>query len=409
MNSNRRKFLKDLTALGLFTSSYPLISSFRDIEKQYYLNEKISSIELFRYDVDIPRYFSWGTWYNRQHLFMKISSGDSYGWSEIPASINTPDFNPSEWVDYLKRFIGLSIGRAYELLNSEQVVGTKVSFKKLEFIDMGLLDLSGKLQNKPAIELLGLAQTIPVPGLYCILDKDIEKVRKEALSSIEQNLSHHVKFKMYGDHQLDLQILRTIRETIGEGSMLMSDVNKGYKNWNSLKELSDILIEFKSNGLNAIEDPAGLTTEEWIQLQEMIGDLSLIPDYPMRPAWEGVKNIRPGMGRIFNLHPSTMGSFNFTAQLANKVNEIGCHVMIGDDSLVGPACSAWQQIAVGAGAKWVEALEKKEDSKNYLRCLISSPTKQNSNGYISFVPKPGFGVEIDVKSLKETSKVYINI
>ena len=83
--------------------------------------------------------------------------------------------------------------------------------------------------------------------------------------------------------------------------------------------------------------------------------------------------------------------------------------MIGDDSLVGPACSAWQQIAIGVGATWVEANEKKEDSKIYLECLQSAATKKESNGYYSFEPAPGLCVELDTALFKKVTELYIDI
>ena len=281
---------------------------------------------------------------------MKISAGDYYGWSEIPASRNNPDVDLSAWINYIKQFKGLSVLEAQKLLQSQQEKGSKVSFKYLELMDMGLLDLAGRLQNKPSIELLGLHQKEAVPGLYCILHKDEYKVREEAEKSLQQNLGHHMKFKMYGDLEIDLKLLRIIREVLGKDAVVISDVNKGYKKWKSLEELADIINTFKDNGLNAIEDPAPLTIDQWIALQKMTGDADLIPDAPMRPAWLGLDKLQKGMGRIINLHPSTMGSFHHTALLSKKVKEIGAKVMIGDDSLVGPACSAWQQIAIGAGA-----------------------------------------------------------
>jgi L-alanine-DL-glutamate epimerase-like enolase superfamily enzyme len=409
MKTNRRDFIKSMSALGIMGVTYPLLSACAGKNGAEYLNEKITKIELFRYDINIPRYFSWGTWHNRQHLFIKITSGDFYGWTETPASKNNPNFNPTEWVTYLKQFKGLTIGDAQKLLASEQVLGTKRSLKMLESLDMGLLDLSGRLQKKSAVELLGLTGRNAVPGLYCILDKDEKKVREEAEKSIEQNLRHHMKFKMYGNETVDLKLLKTIRDVLGDDAVVISDVNKGYKKWQSLDELKSILDRFEQNGLDAIEDPANLKTNEWVKLQQMVGDLTLIPDAPMRPAWKGLKTITPGMGRIYNLHPSTMGSLTHTAQLAHKVKEIGAKVMIGDDSLVGPACSAWQQIAIGVDATWVEAIEKKEDSKIYLECLQSSATKKESNGYYSFKPAPGFGLEIDTDRLKIVSELYIEI
>lgn len=407
MTSDRRDFIRNLSAFGMVSLASPLFSSCIGNNKR--LSEKITRIEFYRYDINIPRYFSFGTWLNRQHLFMKISAGDYYGWSEIPASRNKPDVDLTPWIEYVKHFKGLSVSEAQKLLQSQQVEGTKTSLKELELMDMSLLDLAGRLQNKPAIELLGLTHSKPVPGLYCILHKDEAKVREEAERSLEQNLGHHMKFKMYGDKEIDLKLLRIIREVLGDDAVVISDVNKGYKKWQSLEELAEIMNEFRDNGLNAVEDPAPLTTEQWIALQKMTGDLDLIPDAPMRPAWKGVDVLQQGMGRIINLHPSTMGSFTYTAQLAHKVQEIGAKVMIGDDSLAGPACTAWQQIAIGAGAAWVEAIEKEEDSGNYLKCIVSSATKKEANGYFSLNPKPGFGLELDEDRLKKVSELYYEV
>ena len=409
MKTNRRNFIKSMSALSVLGATYPLFSACSSRNGSEHLKEKITKIEIFRYDINIPRYFSWGTWHNRQHLFIKISAGDFYGWTETPASKNNPNFKPTAWVRYLEQFKGLTLGEAQRRLASEQVLGSKRSLKMLESLDMGLLDLSGRLQNKSAIELLGLKGRSAVPGLYCILDKDEKKVREEAEKSIEQNLGHHMKFKMYGDEKVDMKLLKTIREVLGDEAIVISDVNKGYKKWKSLEELKSILYRFKYNGLNAIEDPAHLKTNQWIELQKMVGDLTLIPDAPMRPAWKGLNTMKVGMGHIFNLHPSTMGSLSHTAQLAHKVKEIDAKVMIGDDSLVGPACSAWQQIAIGTSATWVEAIEKKKDSKNYLDCIIKKSTQKESNGYYYFRPTAGFGLELDTNHLKKVSELYIEI
>jgi len=409
MKNQRRNFVKNISVLGLAGATYPLLISCLDFKKESYNEVPITKIELFKYDINIPRYFSFGTWYNRQHLFMKISAGNYYGWSEIPASRNTPDLNPVKWVNYVKQFKGLSIEDAQKLLESQQMPESGTSLKEMELMDVGLLDVIGRLQGKPVVDLLNLPNRKAVPGLYCILYKDVDEVKKEAENSIEQNLAHHLKFKMYGDKELDLKLLKTIRTVLGDDAVVISDVNGGYKNWNSLEELANILNTFKSQGLNAIEDPAELTNEQWVTLQKMVGKLSLIPDKPMRPSWKAMETVVPDMGRIFNLHPSTMGSFGQTAVLAKKIKDFGGKLMIGDDSLVGPACSAWQQIAIGAGASWVEAIEKKEDSKSYMDCVLSSATKKQSNGFYTLDPAPGFGLVLDEKRLKDVCSLYIDI
>ena len=51
----------------------------------------------------------------------------------------------------------------------------------------------------------------------------------------------------------------------------------------------------------------------------------------------------------------------------------------------------------------------KEDSKIYLECLQSAATKKESNGYYSFKPAPGFGLEIDTNRLKKINELYIEV
>ncbi|MFK7982394.1 MAG: hypothetical protein AB8G86_20600, partial [Saprospiraceae bacterium] len=135
MKKDRRKFLKNSAAL-LSIGSFFQWGACGNVSANT-SKATIENIELFRYDINIPRYFSFGTWHNRQHLFMKITSGDFYGWSEVPASINNPDFAPSNWVNYLKQYIGLDIYSAQKLIWYKQKVGTSSTTKELELIEIG--------------------------------------------------------------------------------------------------------------------------------------------------------------------------------------------------------------------------------------------------------------------------------
>ena len=407
---DRRNFINRLIQIGAGSSLLPVLLNCRN-KKQIndISDEYINKIELFRYDINITRHFSWGTWYNRQHLFMKISAGDYYGWSEIPASKNNPDFDPTSWQVYLSIFKGLSIAEAFKALHSKQRAGSKYSTKQLEFVEMGLLDLAGRILQKPAVEILNLKARQAIPGLYCILDNNLARIKRKARRSIEQDLASHMKIKMFNDIDLNIKILNLVRDILGSDAMVMSDPNRGLKSWRDLNELAQLLKNFHKNGLDAIEDPAELNIDQWIRLQTMVGELALIPDFPLRPAWLSLEKLKKGMGKIYNLHPSTMGSFSHTAKLAHKIKSMGARVMIGDDSLAGPACSAWQQIAIGAGAIWVEAIEKRGDSDKYLECLESKPTYRNRNGQFTMDLRPGFGVEIDTEKLRNSCKVNITI
>lgn len=402
----RREFINKSTQFSSGAILGTLLTSFDWATKK---NPSIEKIELFRYDINIPRYFSFGTWHNRQQLFMKITAGDYYGWSEMNGSNNNPDFDLKENSKFLHDYKNLKIHDAYELLKSRQTKGTKFNKNILEFIELGLLDVLGKMEGKPATTLLGMSESNPVPGLYCVLNHQPDKIAKYINIAMEQNLHHFMKFKMYGDDELDLAILKQGREMLGDKPHVISDANRGYKNWKALDELVPQLVRLRENGLDGMEDPAELTNQQWIELQSQVGELTLIPDYPTRPSWETVHNIKKGMGRIYNLHPATMGSIHHLTKAAEKIKSFGAGVMIGDASLVGPACNAWQQIAIGLGAEWVEAIEKKEESADYITCIQSKPTYRNASGLFACDSKPGFGLELDEQLLEEICKAKISI
>lgn len=401
---NRRDFVLK-TATG--ASLAPLLS-FAITNAKHSIDE----IELFRYDINTPRHFSWGTWHNRQHVFMRITSGEHTGWAEVAADKNNPELDTRAWGRFLQDFKKLPLSDAYVLVKANQI-GTgkdgKYQKKQLEFVEMGLLDLLGRVEGKPAIELLGMNDRAPVPGLYCILDDDLEKIAKGIEQCQQQNLDDYVKFKMFGKPELDLSIVKLARATLGDDSFILSDANRGYKDWKTIDELADTLNNLREHGLNAIEDPAELTNAQWIALQDQIGDLALVPDYAMRPAWKGIERAVPGMGRVYNFHPESMGSLHHLAPLAAKVRSFGGKIMIGDASLVGPACTVWQQIAIGVGAVWVEALEKAEESETYLACVADKATYRDEEGRFAMTPKPGFGLEMDVVALREQCPESITI
>jgi hypothetical protein len=116
------------------------------------------------------------------------------------------------------------------------------------------------------------------------------------------------------------------------------------------------------------------------------------------------------MGRIFSIHPHGMGSLIEAVELGRVIQRHGKKLMVGDASLVGPACSAWQQVAIGLGADWVEALEKPQESDVFQQCVQTNPIRRTADGRF-FVGEhlPGFGVEIDIERLKALSVVAISL
>ena len=197
-----------------------------------------------------------------------------------------------------------------------------------------------------------------------------------------------------------------------EETYLIGDVNCGYRPEGTekpLNEIADSMMQLYEAGLDACEDPAFLNLKEWQALQTQVHPLSLIPDYPMRPSRVAQKTIIEGMGDCYNIHPGSAASIFDAISLAGRIRELGADLMIGDDSLVGPGCTIWQQLAIGLSAQWVEATEKEEDSDFYYGCIKQIATDSHTNPIAYDSKCFGFGLYLDEEKLKESSDQVIRI
>lgn len=415
VKNNNMDFLDNMTIKrGQFVGSMGvlLLSAFSKNGYGQYLSDStqtVDSISLYLINVSKERNFSHGTWENRQHVFVKIQSGKHIGWAEALANKNNLDFDIQAWGLFFNDIKGMSIGNAIKYCHNKFLSG-QWEHKMSEPALMGLYDLLGKLANQPTIELWGLHNREPVPGLFCILEKDVKKALVQAAIAQDQKLTSHVKLKLFGINEIDLPLIKSLRKFFGQSTFLTADANRGYKNWKSIDELAAIMNDLHVAGLDAMEDPASLSTQQWIELQAKVGNLALIPDYPMRPAYKALQSFSPEMGRYFNIHPDTMGTFTEVIELGKKIKKSNRGLMIGDSSFVGPACTFWQQLAIGLGASWVEALEKPQESNIFQQCVKQQSTNLNSEGKVVITTLyPGFGIQMDEAKLKKLANKIVQI
>lgn len=377
------------------------------LEKVKTPNE-IEGIRLYLKNVWAKKRFSFGTWLNRQHLIMAIDAGGCTGYAEGIIGVNQPEISLENYQVWSQTLLEQSIDQAIKKVRQNRGKWTECF---TEMAEMALLDLGGKINQISAAEILGLKGTKPVYGVYVILSDDPEDVSEKTKWAVAKGKERFIKVKLFGQNQLDCDIIKMVKKNTKQQTYLIGDVNGGYclkDEVVSLEEIAGNLIRLKEAGLDACEDPAYIETEQWVKLQSMVGDLSLIPDYPLRPARESIHKIVPGMGRIYNIHPDSTGSIIDAVALAEKVRSCGAGLMIGDDSLVGPAASVWQQLAIGLEAEWVEATEKEGESDFYYQAVVSIPTDSRVNP-IKTLPCHGFGLYLNEEILTNNTDRRIEI
>ena len=373
------------------------------------LDFMIEEVELYKNNVVAERHFSFGTWTSRQHAFVMIKSQGELGFGENIMAVNEPEISLQGWGGYLKELVGLTIQEAIDLIRTKY---DQWGGRCCEMAEMALIDLGGKLLKQSALEMLNLKGDKAIFGVYVILSDDVEFVREQAKWAYEHGRASYVKVKLFGDLALDTAIVKAVRDNTDDQTFLIGDVNTGYGKPETSEDLERIASQLKvllEAGLDACEDPADMDHDQWIDLQKMVGELDLIPDVPMRPARVVVNQKIEGMGRIYNIHPGCMESIIDAVKLANKIKGQGAKLMIGDDSLIGPACTVWQQLAIGLEADWVEALEKEGDSDDFYEAVIDISTKADQYGAISYAKeKHGFGLSLDVNRLRKDAVDRLN-
>lgn len=363
----------------------------------------VERIELYVFNVEVEQNFSFGTWNNRQQIFISIQSGVACGYGEEVLTVNDPDVSLEDWGNELAKLKGKTIPEAFAIVR-ENINIWQDSLS--EIAEMALIDLVGRVMKVSALELLDLSGRDSIEGVYVILSHDIDDVEDKAKWAVEHKHDTFIKVKLFGDNDLDCAVISAVRKYAKEKTYLIGDVNGGYLPKTSTEpvsneEIARQLLRLHQAGLNACEDPAYFDNQRWVDLQKRVDTLALIPDYPMRPAGIVKENFVEGMGTIYNIHPGCTASILDAIELADCIKQSGAKLMIGDTSLIGVGCSIWQQLAIGLGADWVEATEKRLDSQVYYKVLVKKPTIiENSTITLEF-PIYGFGVILDKEALKE--------
>ncbi|MFL2577091.1 MAG: enolase C-terminal domain-like protein [Flavobacteriaceae bacterium] len=405
MINTRRKFIKQTSGiLPLLLAPSFLHRPWAHSTKQI----KIDEINLFLINVTKERNFSFGVWKNRQHVMINIKGANHIGWGETKVSSNQPDFDLSKWSEVFQKLKGMTVTDAIEEVRNQFLQG---HWRPIitEGLLMTLYDLMGKVENKPTVKIWGLEGEDPVPAIFCILEREEEMVAKQAQIAKDQNMHRYVKIKMFGDFETDKKNVSALRKFLGPDAFILGDPNRGYDHVKDLNELSQIMVALHQAGMDGVEDPSNLKKEELIFLQSNVGKLSIVPDHIMRPAAKSIKYFDERMGNFFNLHPNCMGTFQEINQMAKVIKESGKGIMIGDSSLVGAACTFWQQIAIGNKASWVEAMEKPQEQDAFINCIEEKATQLNAEGKVSVDFKPGFGLKVNETKLKSLAHKYLNI
>jgi len=364
--------------------------------------------------VDSPMHFSQNPRENRQHMILRMKAGENEGWGEAVLTVNNPsvNFESSEFkivADYLKKFKGVS---AQEGLNHLKTHDCEMALGISEMLNMALLDIVGKERGVAAVRLMGFNEISKVAGSFSICEDEPDKIGEKIVLAKRQNLTAHMKMRIFGDIALDEKLVATLRKAVKPDTFIVVDATRTYTIKDAdLQPLEEIIKRLAQAGANAIEDLASVPEERLPEIRNLGKKYGviIISDRYIRDSQKALKKNLKGSADLFNLHPGDMGNFYCVSALVTKIKSFGGEICIGENSLIGPGCTVYQQIAIAVGAQWVETTEKPHENSVFLNAIVEESTYRLPDGAYAMLPMPGWGLTVDRAQLLKACTRHISL
>lgn len=369
----------------------------------------IDTVKIFQFNIRPDPTALGSSWQTRQQIFLKLGAAGVEGWGECPIALDKPNINVMAATHCFEILRGKTFGEAFAYIRSRIGVWP---FPYTEAAEMALIDLNGKVTGRSAADILALNGRLPVHGVTVLRQKSPADLQRAAKCACQSRKANCIRILLTGHPDRDQSTVAAIREVAPRKKVfLIGDACERYSSsyFRTIEQIGIQLLKLYAAGLDACEDPASIPTNSWITLQAFASPLELSADKPLRHACRSVMTVHPKMAHIYNIHPDFMGSITDAVRLAERVHFGGNRVYIGDDLCIGPACDAWQQIAIALGAEWVETLEKPRQAPFYAHAKRQCGVLFCNGVYNQLQNVTGFGTVLDEAVLSEHAAFILDL
>ena len=273
-----------------------------------------------------------------------------------------------------------------------------------EAVSIALHDLHARHEGVCFADLLGQVARTEIPGMPSVTLGPIESMVAEAEDWCALGVEH-LKLKLCGHPDRDVQIVQNIRKALGPGTNLQVDANGAYETLASAQPVIAALNEAK---IDVIEDLFHIGNEDCVRIarEQLSGRTMLDKDC----YWPHVKHsLNAGLVDIVNQHPHNQGSMTNALKIAHAAQTAEVENAIGSSGILGIQNTAFLHLAsVTALTRPCEDIGLHAYFDNPVRSLLqfgSRPTiLQNPvpmvAGTLTLPEGPGLGIEINREALQ---------
>jgi L-alanine-DL-glutamate epimerase-like enolase superfamily enzyme len=285
----------------------------------------------------------------------------------------------------------LNIGRLWEKLCARQRSMCRYALESyaLGAVDIALWDLLGKILNQPIAVLLGRHRTeVPAYASWSYLPP--ESIPEKMEQTLREGFTA-TKIRIGLNNDLDMKIVRTAREVLGETVGLMVDVNAGWTKTEAVQRARRL----EAYQLDWIEEPIDpLDLSGYRHLRSKIGTPIATGEHHY--AKEQFRDlVLNECADIYQPDPRA-GGISECRKIIDFVNTCG---FVAIPHCYGSAIKGAATLQlIGAAAK-TRSFELNMNADPLRTAIVTDPPEVK-NGKITIPDKPGLGITLDEAQVK---------
>ena len=262
-------------------------------------------------------------------------------------------------------------------------------------IEMALLDLVGKKQNKPIFELLnGAVNPMQIPIKFSIGLREPEDAAAIATEKVRQGFTA-IKLKVGPDPEKDLLRVRLVREAVGENVKLNVDTNGGWSVEEAIREIP----RYEKFNLAYVEQPTPRWDIEAMAKVRAATGVKIMADESVFAFWQAEQVIAKKAADLISIYPGKNGGILKSQKICKLAEDagVGCHLGSNLEWDIGTAAMCHLAVA----NKNVPVQQFAVDILGPLYYAVHPEAKPIcfQNGKVSVPQGPGLGVEISEKEI----------
>lgn len=252
-------------------------------------------------------------------------------------------------------------------------------------IDMALYDIRGKIMNAPLYKVLG-GDSNKFTTDITIGIADPQEMAAEAKERVKEGFNI-LKIKAGSDPKRDLEVIKLIRETVGDNIRIRMDANQGWSASTAVK----VLNEVEKYGVEAVEQPVPYWDLAGMAFIRSKVNITIIADEGVFSPMDAMRAIKADACDMINIKLMKCGGLYKAAQINAIGQAAGVECMVG--------CMLESKIAITAASSLAAAKKniKEADMDGFL--YTKDPGIKGGftleNGVITLTDAPGLGLEID--------------